>query len=142
MCVLDARGDLVWSRYQFFFFDMPILVLPPSESVQHDYTWDLTDYAGNAVAPGEYELVGVIYGDRSVSTRITLVPEPGTLVLLLPAIVTLVRRRHLRERRPNTAALDSPFRGWPRTRLQHLRRFQGRAWQRKQRTYDNLALPY
>jgi len=83
--VLDAGGVLVWSQHQDFKWDMPILVLPPGESVQHEYAWDMTDYTGNAAAPGEYELVGVIYGDRDVSTTITVVPEPTTAVAMLLA---------------------------------------------------------
>jgi hypothetical protein len=67
--------------------------LDPLESIEHQYTWDMTDYEGHTVAPGDYEIVGVIsIGLGSGSTYITIVPEPCVGLFVSVGFVFLLRR--------------------------------------------------
>jgi hypothetical protein len=67
--------------------------LDPLESVEQDYTWDMTDSQGQPVGPGTYEILGLISnGMGSGSTYITIVPEPGVSLLIFVGCVFLARR--------------------------------------------------
>lgn len=81
--VRNEEGETVWSQYADFLANVWYLTLDPGESVENAYTWDIVDRDGHPVLPGEYEIVGVIYGDRDVSTRIVIVPEPAACGVLL-----------------------------------------------------------
>ncbi len=77
------NGERIWQQYTAFKCVIWTRTFAPGEILEFDYTWDMTDNDGNAVLPGEYELVGVIYGHgRNVSTNITIVPEPAMVTLM------------------------------------------------------------
>ena len=94
--VLDDQGAKIWSQHLNFTLNTWWLTLGPGESIVREYTWDMTDYGGNLVSPGQYELVGVIYGDNDVSTQITILPEPATVGLVLAGCWVLALRRRAR----------------------------------------------
>ena len=87
-------GNKIWSRYRIFAAVVWTFTLDPGESVHHEYEWDMRDYDGNLVAPGDYEIVGVTYGARDVSTTITIVPEPAGITLVCFGAIAILRRRH------------------------------------------------
>jgi len=95
--VLDIDGDKIWS-YNMIVLpgNAGWLTVAPGESVLREYTWDMTDYQGNFVSPGAYELVGVIYGGAHVRTGITVVPEPTTLGVVLAGFGFAIIRRGAR----------------------------------------------
>ena len=84
---LDSAGSRLWSAHWSEAFAQIIwsLRVPPGEAVEHSYTWDLADTAGVPVPAGQYEIAGIIYGDRDVSTTIAVVPEPTTAAAMLLA---------------------------------------------------------
>ena len=96
------QGDTeIWAAYRAFAQVIWTRTFAPGEILKFDYTWDMTDNDGDVILPGEYELVGVIYGaGRNVSTNITIVPEPAMVGLMGMAGMYLAffqnRRRRLR----------------------------------------------
>ncbi len=94
--VLDDQSEKIWSQHLNFTFGTWWLTVEPGASIVREYTWSMTDYAGNLVSPGQYELVGVIYGDTDVSTQITILPEPATVGLVLAGCWVLALRRRAR----------------------------------------------
>jgi hypothetical protein len=80
--VLAEDGGKVWSAHRAFALNVWYLTLGPGESVERNYAWDMIDEFGAPVAPGEYQIVGVIYGTGgSVATSITIMPEPASLLV-------------------------------------------------------------
>ena len=80
--VLDY-GETTWQAYTLFLTVVWTRTFEPGEILEFDYTWDMTDNDGNPVLPGEYDMVGVNYGDDNhVITNITIVPEPATVILM------------------------------------------------------------
>lgn len=70
--------------------------LAPGESYAYQHKWDLTDLEGNPLPPGNYDLVLTSYDTiprDSPSVRITVVPEPTTLALVVPGVLALLPRR-------------------------------------------------
>lgn len=55
-------GVKVWSEHTAFRMIIWEMVVGPGETLQYDYVWDMRDYEGDLVAPGEYEIRSVIYG--------------------------------------------------------------------------------
>jgi hypothetical protein len=95
--VLDDQGKKIWSQYMVILpGNAGWLTVVPGESVVHEYTWDMTDYQGNLVAPGTYELVGVMYGGFDARRAITVVPEPATMGLVLLGVLFVTFRRRTR----------------------------------------------
>ena len=85
-------GNTIWSAAKGR-FKMVVwyLTLGPGESVERQYTWDMTDDEGNPVGPGQYDLVGVPQRSEA-RTQITIIPEPGTIALMLLGLGLLGRR--------------------------------------------------
>ena len=82
----------IWAAYRVFAQVIGSQGFAPGEILELNYTWDMTDYDDNLVLWGEYELVGVIYGGgRDVSTNITIVPEPTTIMLLVFGGLSILR---------------------------------------------------
>ncbi len=78
------EGIRIWSSNNIALTVIWTRTFEPGEILKLNYAWDMTDYYGNAVLPGEYELIGAIHGEgRNVSTNITIVPEPASLSLLV-----------------------------------------------------------
>ena len=94
---LDDQGTKIWSYYMIIIQgNAGWMTVAPGESIVREYTWDMTDYQGNLVAPGTYELVGVMYGNGLAAARraITVVPEPATMgLVLLGASFAIFRAR-------------------------------------------------
>ena len=87
-------GVTIWSQHTCFFMYGSSVIVEPGETLQYDYVWDMRDYEGNLVGPGEYEVRSVIYGGgENVSTGITIVPEPVTLGILLLTSGLLLRKK-------------------------------------------------
>ena len=80
--VRDINQGAYWASWT--------LDLSPGESYQTDYAWNLTDDDGDELVPGEYVIVeSALFAD----TRITIVPEPGTLAgLLIGAGIACLKR--------------------------------------------------
>ncbi len=78
------QGDsTIYIEYPFAKWVTWTRTFEPGEILEFDYTWDMTDNDGNPVLPGEYDMVGVNYGDDNhVITNITIVPEPATVTLM------------------------------------------------------------
>ncbi|MFO8014653.1 MAG: BsuPI-related putative proteinase inhibitor [Phycisphaerae bacterium] len=83
MYVYNDNAERVWSYNMILLPNTWWLTVAPGESIVREYTWDMTDYQGNLVSPGRYELVGVIYGGWDVRREITIIPEPCSIALLL-----------------------------------------------------------
>lgn len=66
----EAFAAVIWTR-----------TFAPGEVFECEYTWDMTDFDGNVVLPGEYELFGA-YACGYDSTCIIIVPEPATVTLM------------------------------------------------------------
>jgi len=85
-------GNRIWSQSGGWAFPVVwYLTLGPGESVERQYTWDMTDDEGNPVGPGQYDLVGVPQRSEA-RTQITIIPEPGTIALMLLGLGLLTRR--------------------------------------------------
>jgi hypothetical protein len=95
--MVDRDGERIWDN-----LDRPrqwvitSLTLSSLESKEFTWPWDMTDFNGNQVVPGNYDVIGVLgdlglaYAERyvPVSVSIDIIPEPATLALLgLGAIV-------------------------------------------------------
>ena len=93
------QGDsTIYIEYPFGLQVIWTRTFAPNEILEFDYTWDMTDNDGNTVLPGEYDLVGVIHGHgRNVSTNITIVPEPATVMLFALGAIIMHRRDSRRE---------------------------------------------
>ena len=80
-----------WDFYSHFSFEQGYYWLEPGGMLEFSGTWDMTDSSGMAVPPGTYmvsalaqsttENVWVMGGILNGAT-ITIMPEPGTLLLL------------------------------------------------------------
>ena len=83
--LLVMQGDTdIWAVYRAFAAVIWTQTFEPGEILELNYTWDMTDNEGDTVLPDEYEIMGVTYGiGQNVSTNITIVPEPATLILLV-----------------------------------------------------------
>ena len=86
-------GNTVWERGAFKMVIWELTLLP-DETIEQEYIWDMLDYSGNLVDPGEYELVSMAgRGYEDSSTFITIIPEPGILALLLTGIPLIVKKK-------------------------------------------------
>jgi len=94
-----ANDDVLWSYPPGFAMNLWSLTLEPGEAIAYDYTWDMTDYDGNMLQPGEYMIWGMVHGDgHNVSTPISIIPEPGTVFLLCGGLVVAIgKRQHTRQ---------------------------------------------
>ena len=102
LSVLDASGTEVWSPHNVFSLNTWLLTLPPGASVQREYSWDMTADDGHPVAPGIYDIVGVIYGSQNVTVSVTVLPEPSSLVLfVLTLAIPLAKKREYRSGLPD-----------------------------------------
>jgi len=100
----------VWSISDVNLEPRTWLLLGAGESWEETASWDLRDgYHNQPVEPGQYELVfsvafpleyeSIEMNWSEMSKQITVVPEPGTLSLLLTAGVIYFRTRRSRTRR-------------------------------------------
>ena len=94
-----GRGDdacLPW--YQTW--SLP-LTLSPGQTLEYHYTWDLRDEDGELVPHGVYEVVETI---TLAGARFTVMPEPGTLILLCSGSILALIRRVRGSRLPSLSA--------------------------------------
>ena len=91
------QGDsTIYVEYPFALLVTWTRTFEPGEILEFDYTWDMTDRYGNAVLPGEYELIGVVHGGgKNISTNITIIPEPATMVCFTLGGLWLLRRNQI-----------------------------------------------
>jgi len=112
---LILAGTDVWARNRSFAHVVWTYTLGPGEFVEYNTVWDLTDYEGNLVALGTYEVAGFTPGP-AISTSVNVIPEPATLVLLcVPAMFGIIRHRHRAWHR--TAGKESAQYGFPKMLL-------------------------
>ncbi len=98
-------ADVIWHQVKGWQNDIAHPTLSAGESFRSEYSWGMVDDNGNPVAPGEYEVLGVMVGGpdpamagceypAAPSTTITIIPEPTTLVSLLVGLgLTSMRKR-------------------------------------------------
>ena len=78
--------------------------LLPNESKEYAWVWDMRDdwewYGGVLVEPGVYDIIGGFdamaeewYEYSKVSVSITIVPEPGSVLLFAGVLSAVVLRR-------------------------------------------------
>jgi len=70
--------------------------LSPGEVFSMEWTWDQTDLNRNPLPPGTYDIVGTTSGittEYGPVTRITIVPEPGTILLVTLGFAGVLRVR-------------------------------------------------
>jgi hypothetical protein len=102
---VQEDGETIWMKIHGFYGYMPPVHLSIGESVELSHIWDMIDDNDNLVAPGIYDVVGVMYNGpwnyynygeyvpTEVAVPITVVPEPGSLALLLGSLFYLTRKR-------------------------------------------------
>ncbi len=97
-------GNVIWHQVKG---GLPVVTYPTlsaGESFKDEYIWEMINDDGNPVAPGEYEVWGLMLGSypakvgceypAAPSTTITIIPEPTTLVSLLVGLgLTSMRKR-------------------------------------------------
>jgi hypothetical protein len=72
------------------------LSIEPGEVLELRNSWDLYESSGSFVETGQYTVRSVYRGVRTMSVPITVVPEPGSLSVLLGAMgVALTRNRKM-----------------------------------------------
>jgi hypothetical protein len=102
---VEKDGEGIWSAVKIWYAFGTSFTLTPSEYKEFPdfsppYVWDMRDDEGNLINVGEYEVIGGFdagiaenfYYSR-VSVPITVVPEPGSFVLLLGGMFYLTRKR-------------------------------------------------
>lgn len=108
--LVEKNGEAVWYLAHAFAWFSPGVELSDGESKNIPYIWNMIGDNNNLVAPGIYDVVGVMYnepwtgtGPTEVSVPITIVPEPGSLALLLfgaGLFGLLVRNRTMAKKYP------------------------------------------
>ncbi len=98
--LVEKNGEAVWYLAHAFAWFSPGVELSAGESKNIPYIWDMIDDNDNLVAPGIYDVVGVMYnepwtgtGPTEVSVPITIVPEPASLVLFMACLSVLIRNK-------------------------------------------------
>ena len=91
--IVEKNGDDIWARYRSFYTFSPGVEILAGEYVEKTFSWDMKDNNGILVAPGIYNVVGVMYnGLTEVSVPITVIPEPGSLVLFITGVSFLIKK--------------------------------------------------
>jgi hypothetical protein len=103
--LMEKNDESVWALAHWFLWYSPGVELSAGGSKNIPYIWDMIDDNDNLVAPGIYDVIGVMYNEpwnydnhgsytpTTVAVPITIVPEPGSLALLLGGMVYLTRKR-------------------------------------------------
>ncbi|MBN1391769.1 MAG: PEP-CTERM sorting domain-containing protein [Sedimentisphaerales bacterium] len=98
--LVEKNDESVWAAAHWFAWDLPVVELAPGESKGPSYIWDMVDDNDNLIAPGIYDVIGVIYNAYTeVAVPITIVPEPATILLLSLGAGLMVRMRRSRTSR-------------------------------------------
>ena len=99
------NSQTIWLRFIGYLTILTDVDLAPNEFIENSYSWNMIDRNNILIGPGEYDVVGIMYNgpwnylenrdftDTEIGVAITIVPEPGTLFLLLPGIVVLARKK-------------------------------------------------
>ena len=86
--------ETVWMKVQGWYWSSPGIPLSAGESTELTHDWDMIDDNDNLVAPGIYDVVGVMYNEpwndfngrdpipTEVAVPITIIPEPASLLLV------------------------------------------------------------
>ena len=94
--LVEKNGVDIWARHHYFVAFSPGVNILAGEYVEKTFSWDMYDDNGILVAPGIYNVMGVMYNDigpTEVSIPITVIPEPGSLVLLITGSFVLIRKK-------------------------------------------------
>jgi hypothetical protein len=103
--LVEKNDELVWALAHAFKWFSPGIELSAGESKNIPYIWDMIDDNNNLVAPGIYDVVGVMYNEpwnynnhgnpyiTEVSVPITIVPEPSSMALFMACLYMLIKSR-------------------------------------------------
>lgn len=91
--LVQEEAETIWMKVQGWWWYSPGVELSPGESVDLSHIWDMRDDRGNQVDPGIYGVVGVMYNyeQTEVEVPITIIPEPGSLVLFIACLPLISR---------------------------------------------------
>ena len=102
-------AEPVWSRHRAFEQVVWDFTLEAGQFVQYDAVWNMTDYDGQLVSAGTYEVVGFTPGGGIGTSIVVTAPEPASLALLVLGGAGMLLRRG----RPSRSRKAS--RQWSRT---------------------------
>jgi hypothetical protein len=98
--LVEKNDDTIWAAAHAFAWFSPGIELSAGESKNIPYIWDMIDDTSNLVAPGIYDVVGVMYnepwtgaGPTEVPVPITIIPEPSSLALFMSCLFALIKNR-------------------------------------------------
>jgi hypothetical protein len=98
---VEKDGDRIWDNiYRPSTGVITSLTLSSLESREFTHTWDMTNFGGYQVMPGDYDITGALsdlmleYAERCVpvSVPIEIVPEPASLLFLGTGLLGLLAR--------------------------------------------------
>ena len=93
--LVKKSGHIVWSHVTAFKHTFSDIDLRANESIERTCIWDMINYENNLIEPGIYDVVGIVYNippEAEVSIPITVIPEPGSLVLLMTGVPFLIKK--------------------------------------------------
>jgi hypothetical protein len=94
--------ETIWMKVYGWYWHSPGITLSPGESKELAHSWDMKDKDGFAVDPGTYTTVGLMYNElwndvnhgeptiSKVGIPITIIPEPGSLLLFVTSLTILL----------------------------------------------------
>ena len=86
--------NTIWMKVKAWYLYSPGVEILSGESVDTIFSWDMKDDNGILVVPGIYNVEGVMYNSLTeVSVPITVIPEPGSIVLLMTGSFVLIRKK-------------------------------------------------
>ena len=97
--IVEKDGDRIWDNiYRPSTGVITSLTLSSLESREFTHTWDMTNFGGYQVMPGDYDITGALsdlmleYAERyvPVSVSIGIIPEPASLLLLGTGFLGLI----------------------------------------------------